>query len=168
MSTGARAHPPKKKHPPQPRRPPTEPLSDEARRNRASHEFGLAQVHLAEAEKLAVWGEAPNACIHSAYYAMHHCAVAVLLAAGGVGKSKDVPRSHEHVIEHFGNLVAGEPQDLAELGVLLSRARRDRMAADYGTAVIPGADRAAAITSEARRFFDACAARWMAAPGRQR
>ena len=164
MSKGARAHPPKKKHAPQPRRTPAQPLSEEARRNRAADEFALAEMHLAEAEKLAAWGQAPNACIHSAYYAMHHCAVAALFAAGGVGKTKDVPRSHEHVIEHFGNLSAGESEGIAELGTFLSRARRDRMAADYGTAAIHVADRAATITGEARRFLDACAVRWMASP----
>lgn len=143
---------------------PARPLLDEARRNRAADEFALAEMHLAEAEKLATWGQAPNACIHSAYYARHHCAVAALFATGGVGKTKDVPRSHEHVIEHFGNLAEGEPESIAELGALLSRARRDRMAADYGTTAIHAADRAVAIAAEARRFVDACSARWMVSP----
>jgi uncharacterized protein (UPF0332 family) len=81
---------------------------------KARQEFQKAVTHLEEAERLAQWGGAPNACVHSAYYAMHHCAAAAILASGGVGKRKDVPQSHEHVIQHFGGF-------LGESGKVLSR-----------------------------------------------
>jgi uncharacterized protein (UPF0332 family) len=74
------------------------PLSDTERAIKAKQEFEKAMIHLTEAEDIAEWGGAPNACVHSAYYAMYHCATAALLAAGGVGKRRDVPQSHEHVI----------------------------------------------------------------------
>src|SRR5882672_598746 len=67
-------------------------MSDHDRGVKAQHEFEKAMIHLIEAERLAAWGNAPNACVHSAYYGMHHCASAAILAAGGVGKLRDVPR----------------------------------------------------------------------------
>ena len=101
-------HPPKKKHSNRPRPLPVQPLSDHDRSVRGQEEFNKACIHLSEAEKLAEFGQTPNACIHSAYYAMHHAAAAALYASGGVGPRRDVPKSHEHVIEHFGKLVANE------------------------------------------------------------
>jgi uncharacterized protein (UPF0332 family) len=117
-------------------------------------------VHLVEAERLAGWGDAPNACVHSAYYAMHHCASAAILAAGGVGKRRDVPQSHEHVIEYFGNLVASETGYLGESGMILGRARTDRMVADYD--LVRGVTKRDAETTvkEARQFVDACRSKW--------
>src|SRR2546430_9436904 len=131
MSRGAKKHPPKKKHPNKPRPPAIVPISDIDRSVKAQQEFEKAMTHLIEAERLAEWGRAPNACIHSAYFAMHHCASAAILAAGGVGKHRDAPKSHEHVIEHYGKLVAAEAGDLGQSGMILSRARTDRMVADY-------------------------------------
>lgn len=130
----------------------------------ARHEFKKALIHLAEAEQLAAWGEAPNACVHSAYYAMHHCASAAILAAGGVGKRRDVPASHEHVIQHYGKLVAGEPGDLGHSGLVLSRARSDRMRADYD--LVRGANKrdAAATAADARRFIEVCKTKWNLMP----
>jgi uncharacterized protein (UPF0332 family) len=109
---------------------------------------------------MAGWGEAPNACAHSAYYAMHHCAAAAILAAGGIGRHRDAPKSHEHVIEHYGNLVASEPGYLGQSGKVISRARTDRMVADYG--LIRGITKAEAseTTGEARQFVDACRTKW--------
>lgn len=160
MNKGARSHPPKKKHANRPRPAPVSPLTDEERRERAKAEFRKALVHLSEAEKLSAWGEAPYACVHSAYYAMHHCAVAALLAAGGVGKAKDVPRSHEHVIEHFGKLVAGESGSLAGTARLLGRARTDRVDADYGLLPTSTSARASVLAADARNLIEACSARW--------
>jgi uncharacterized protein (UPF0332 family) len=97
----------------------------------AQEEFDKAVIHLVEAERLAAWGEAPNSCIHSAYYAMYHAASAYILASGGVGKRLDVPKSHEHVLQHFGKLVASEPGELSLMGKELSAARNERMVADY-------------------------------------
>jgi uncharacterized protein (UPF0332 family) len=84
-----------------------------------------------EAVAMSEWGEAPNACIHSAYYAMHFIAVAALLRAGGVGKRKDVPESHEHVIQHYARLAETLPAPFTESGKLLNRARDMRVEADY-------------------------------------
>lgn len=117
-------------------------------------------MHLAEAERLANWGQAPNACIHSAYYAMHHCAAAAILLAGGVGKRGDVPKSHEHVIEHFGNLVEHEAGALGQCGRMLSLARSERMMADYDLVRDAKPSEAAETVADARKFFDACRARW--------
>src|SRR5438105_4927311 len=127
MSRRGKKHPPKKKHTNRPRPAPVEPMSDFDRGIKAQQELEKAMIHLIEAERLAEWRSAPNACVHSAYYAMHHCASAAILAAGGVGKRRDIPQSHEHVIEHFGNLVATESGYLGQSGIALSRARTDRM-----------------------------------------
>lgn len=124
-------HPPKKKHANKPRPTAVIPLTAEERLTKARLEFAKALMHLGEAEQLASSKAAPNACVHSAYYAMHHCAVAAILAAGGVGKYLDAPKSHEHVIEHYGKLVIGEAGELGLSGLWLSRARTDRMVADY-------------------------------------
>jgi uncharacterized protein (UPF0332 family) len=160
MSRRAKSHPPKKKHANKPRPAAVVPLSDSERSIKAQQEFEKAMIHLIEAERLAEWGAAPNACVHSAYYAMHHCASAAILAAGGVGKRRDVPKSHEHVIEHYGKLVATEPGNLGLSGMVLSRARTDRMAADYD--LVRGAKNsdAAATTAQARAFIDACKSKW--------
>jgi uncharacterized protein (UPF0332 family) len=157
---GGARHPPKQKHPTKLRRPPVVPLSDLERKIKAQREFEKAMIHLIEAERLAAWGEAPNACAHSAYYAMHHCAAAAILASGGVGKRGDVPQSHEHVIEHYGLLVAGEAGGLGQSGMLLSRARTDRLVADYDLVRGITAAEVAALTVDARNFVDACRAKW--------
>lgn len=121
-------------------------------------------MHLAEAERLAKWGQAPNACVHSSYYAMHHCAAAAILSAGGVGRRGDVPKSHEHVIEHFAKLVEGEPGPLGQCGRVLSRARSDRMMADYDLVRHAGDDQAVAAVKYAKALIDACSARWRLGP----
>jgi uncharacterized protein (UPF0332 family) len=117
-------------------------------------------IHLIEAERIAAWGNAPNACVHSAYYAMHHCAAAAILAAGGVGKRRDAPQSHEHIIQHYGNLIASEPGYLGQSGMVLGRARTDRMVADYNLIRGITDTEAAATVMDARQFVDACKTKW--------
>ena len=158
---GEKSHPPRKRHANRPRPAPVVPLSDLERAIKAQQEFEKAMIHLIEAERIAQWGGAPNACVHSAYYAMHHCAAAAILAAGGVGKRGDVPQSHEHVIQHYGNLVADEPGFLGQSGMVLSRARTDRMVADYD--LVRGVTNldATAIVKDAREFVDACKIKWI-------
>lgn len=157
---GKKVHPPKKKRVNRPRRALIEPLSDLERQIKAQQEFEKAMIHLIEAERMAEWGNAPNACAHSAYYAMHHCAAAAILAAGGVGKRRDAPQSHEHIVQHYGNLIAAEPGFLGQSGMVLGRARTDRMVADYDLVRgIANAD-AAITVREAREFVDACKAKW--------
>lgn len=153
-------HPPKKKHHNKPRPHPVEPLSDLDRSVRGQEEFDKACIHLSEAEKLAEFARTPNACIHSAYYAMYHAASAALFASGGVGKRRDVPKSHEHVVEHFGKLVANETGELAGLGKVLSVARNDRLVADYD--MVHGATGIDAdeTTKLARKFVDTCMNKW--------
>jgi uncharacterized protein (UPF0332 family) len=160
MSRGKGTHPPKKKHPNRPRPAPIEPLSPQDRETKSRQEFEKALIKLREAEKMAAWGQAPNACVHSAYYAMYHCAAAAILASGGVGKRLDVPQSHEHVIQHYGRLVEGEEGDLGESGRLLSRARTDRTVADYDLVQGTNNDDARATTNDARKFLEANAAKW--------
>jgi len=153
-------HPPKKKHPARPRPEKIVPLSDAERREKAIGELGKALVQLNEAERMAAWGEAPNACVHSAYYAMHHAASAAILANGGVGKRGDVPKSHEHVIEHFDNIVEGEPEPLGSAGKLLNLALTDRLDADYGLGLSATSAEAAELTRQARILLDAIRTKW--------
>lgn len=91
---------------------------------------------------------------------MHHAAIAALYAAGGVGKRKDVPKSHAHVLEHYGKLVEPEVEPLSETGRMLSRAHADRMVADYD--LVQGATQkdAKEATAEARIMVDAVMKRW--------
>lgn len=160
MSREAKKHPPKKKHVNKPRPAPIVPITELDRSIKSRREFEKAVRHLVEAELLAALGKAANACVHAAYYAMHHCASAAILAAGGVGKHRDVPKSHEHVIEHYGKLVADEPGDLGQSGKILSRARTDRMVADYDLIRNVNNRDAAATTADARKLIDACNAKW--------
>jgi hypothetical protein len=95
---GRKVPPQKKKRANRPRRDAIVLLSELDRKIKAQQEFGKAMIHLIEAERMAEWGNAPNTCAHSAYYAMHHCAAAAILAAGGVGKRRDAPQSHEHIV----------------------------------------------------------------------
>ena len=109
-------------------------------------------------------GTSPNACAHAAYYAMHHCACAAILIAGGVGKYRDVPKSHEHAIEHYGVLTASEGGLLGESGKALSRARTDRTIADYDLGQTVSTAEASAMTADAKRLVEACARRWRLCP----
>jgi len=91
---------------------------------------------------------------------MYHAASAAILASGGVGKHLDVPKSHEHVIQHYGKIISLETGFLAESGLVLNRARTDRMASDYG--LVRGASKqdATRIAADARKFVDACVKKW--------
>jgi uncharacterized protein (UPF0332 family) len=156
-------HPPKKKHANKPRPVPAIPLSDIERADRARLEFAKALIHLDEAERLAKWSEAPNACVHAAYYAMNHCASAAVLAGGGIGKSRDAPKSHASLVEHFGKLVENEPGTLGECGRILSRALTDRLTSDYGLIHSVSAKDAAETAADARKLVDACRSKWKSA-----
>lgn len=91
---------------------------------------------------------------------MHHCAAAAILATGGVGKHRDVPKSHEHVIQHYGNLIAAEAGFLGQSGMILSRARTDRMVADYNLVEVVAEADVTATVRDARKFVEACKAKW--------
>jgi len=159
VNRGAKAHPPKKKHKNKPRSEPAAPWSDEQRSTEAWLSFERAMLHLGEAEQMATWGKAPNACIHAAYYAMYHCAIAAILASGGVGRRRNYPLSHEHIIEHYSKLVSGEPGDLGQTGVLINRARSERVTVDYGAISGAEVNDAADTTADAKRFIEAVCAK---------
>ena len=160
MSCRGERHPPKKKARKQTASRARRPYVDSKRNSKAQQEFEKATMHLVEAEQIASSGQAPNACAHSAYYAMYHCAAAAILAAGGVGKRRDVPQSHEHVIQHYGNLIAGEPGFLAQSGMVLSRARDRQDGSDYNLIRGVTAAEAAATVEDAREFVGACKTKW--------
>jgi len=115
-------HPPKKKRTNKPRPEPPERLPREQQLSKAAAEFKKAMRFLRQAELAADRGGLPDGCVHLAYYAMHHCAVAPLLCNGGVDKYGDVPQSHEHVTEHFSKAIADLP-GLVSLGVALEQVR---------------------------------------------
>lgn len=166
MTRAGQKHPPKKKARSKPRPDPVAPLSDEERVVRAQSEIDKAFMHLREAELLAKNGSAPNACVHSAYYAMYHCASAGLLAAGGVGRLGDVPKNHADVRQEFGKLVAGQSGILGQTGQMLSDALTDRMVADYVLDRSATVEIAKETTQNARLFLEACSKRWTLVPSR--
>jgi uncharacterized protein (UPF0332 family) len=87
---------------------------------------------------------------------MYHAATAVLHIAGGVGKTKHVPKSHEHVLEHFAKLAESVGGDATDASKILNRARSARMTADYGGAESPEDDEVEEIVQNARRFLEIC------------
>ena len=153
-------HPPKKKHANRPRPPAPVPLSAEERAERAKEEFGKAITFLKEAELVAAQGGAPHLVVHGAYFAMEHAARAALFAAGGVGKYLDVPKSHEHVNEHYGKLVAGLGEPLESTGRSLNRALTDRTIADYNLTTRATQASASELVRAARAMVDAIQTRW--------
>jgi uncharacterized protein (UPF0332 family) len=152
-------HPPKDKKINRPRSEPTQALTEEARLLRSRRELAKAKMHLQEALFLAETGSTPHACVHSSYYAMRHCARAALLNSGGVGKSKDVPASHEHVIQHFGKL-AGDENNPDSLGLLLNRARGERITSDYDLEDSITEAQASEAAAKATHFVEECIKRW--------
>jgi uncharacterized protein (UPF0332 family) len=146
----------RKKAPTRQRVTPLPPLSDKERLDLIGFEHGAAEIHLNEAIAILAWGEAPNACIHSAYYCMYHAATAVLHIAGGVGKTKRVPQSHEHVLQHFTKLAETVGGEGVEAARLLNQARSIRMTADYGGAEPPDEEDAEECVADARRFIEIC------------
>ena len=146
----------RKKAPTRERPTPLPPLSDEERAQLIRFEHGAAELHLKEAIAILAWGEAPNACIHSAYYGMYHAATAALHVAGGVGKTKRVPKSHEHVLQHFTRMAEAAGEEGIEAAQLLNRARSARITADYGGAEPPAEDEVEESVADARRFIEVC------------
>jgi uncharacterized protein (UPF0332 family) len=146
----------RKKAPARERAAPLQPLSENERKYLIDFEHAVAEIHLKEAIAIQAWGGAPNACVHAAYYGMYHAATAVLHIAGGVGKAKHVPKSHEHVLEHFTTLALTAGPDGAEAAKLLNRARSVRMTSDYGGAEPPDDDEIEQCVVDACRFVEIC------------
>lgn len=130
-------------------------------RNFARGRLRLGEVHLSEAELLVKKGDTPNACAHAAYYAMYHCAAAALYLENRTGKNGLVVESHEHVLQHYANLVKDEALPLSETAMWLNQARAARVRADYGM-VYGGATREDAQESctNAILFFKLFREKW--------
>lgn len=135
-------------------------LTGDQQAAKARAEYRMATRMLGEAEITARRGDTPSSTVHAAYYSMHHCARAVLLVLGGVDKWGDVPKSHEHVIEHFAKQAQRHGQDVAALGPVLIAARARRNIADYDTIQELDAAVAVELTWDARAFVDLCARTW--------
>ncbi len=134
------------KAPNQPRKPKAIPLTDAERASKAKDEHGRATLHMNEARRLAPWGQAPNACLHSIYYAMYHAATAVLFLHGGIGPARSVPESHTHVLGYFGQLAAKTGGEAEAAATLLANAKAAPEEFDYGSI-------AGASPEEARQFI---------------
>jgi uncharacterized protein (UPF0332 family) len=117
-------------------------------------------MHLREAELLAAAGTAPSACVHSAYYAMYHCAAAALLTTGGIGRRGDIPRNHAGIMEEYGKRFDGEEGILGQTGKMLAEALVGRVIADYALGRDSTNEEAIEITGKARIFVDACSEKW--------
>ncbi|WP_109667106.1 HEPN domain-containing protein [Mesorhizobium loti] len=157
------------KKPAKPRREPIVELTEDEREEEASQAIEKAVIHLKEAEEMAPWGKAPNACAHAAYYAMHFVAVAALFRSGGVGKHKSVPKSHEHVLRHYIKLAEASTSPIKESAMMLNRALNLRLESDYfindqgvWDSGMHGASKneAAEMTAEARKLLNAWMAVW--------
>jgi uncharacterized protein (UPF0332 family) len=85
-----------------------------------------------------------------------HCAAAVILVTGGVGKSRSSPANHQDVIRHFATLVEGESEDLNACGKALNRAFNARETADYGLANVAAPDDAVLTANDATAFVRHC------------
>jgi uncharacterized protein (UPF0332 family) len=90
---------------------------------------------------------------------MHHCARAALFKSGGVGKSRDVPESHEHVIQHFGRLEDASGK-VGGLGMMLNRARGERVASDYDLDDEITDEQASETAADAVHFVEQCRKLW--------
>jgi uncharacterized protein (UPF0332 family) len=90
---------------------------------------------------------------------MHHCARAALFKTGGVRKRKDVPDSHEHVIQHFGKL-EDDGSNSDSPGLLRNRARGERIASDYDLEDSITEAQATDAAAKAAHFVEKCIKRW--------
>ena len=144
------------KAPNQPRKPKAIPLTDAERAGKAKDEHGRATLHMNEARRLAPWGQAPNACLHSINYAMYHAATAVLFLHGGIGPSRAVPESHTHVLGYFGQLAAKTGAEAEAAATLLANAKAAREEFDDGSIAGASPEEARAAFEDARQFIPIC------------
>jgi uncharacterized protein (UPF0332 family) len=157
MTKKAKKHPPKNKHSNKPRPEPVTPLTESQRLTASKQEFRKALVHLLRSETIVQGGVALSASIHLNYYAMYHCVIAAILAAGGVGKNRDAPKSHRTVMEHFNSLAIADEPDLPRI---LNDAFTDRETEDYGMPRDIGQKDANERVAAARNFIEACRRKW--------
>jgi uncharacterized protein (UPF0332 family) len=114
-----------------------------------------ARRHLTEAEAMDL-ALTPAAAVHSAYYAMHLAARAVLLLLDG----ERAPTRHGAVIGRFGQVArdATSARDaLTQAGRDLNRMYEERVAADYDIDELTSADVARECLAKAGRFLATCA-----------
>jgi hypothetical protein len=82
---------------------------------------------------------------------------------GGVGSAKHVPKSHEHVLEHFTKLTDKLGDHAIEAAKLLNRVRSVRMTADHGGAEPPDQEALKMFVADASPFVEICV-RWLGLP----
>jgi uncharacterized protein (UPF0332 family) len=159
MKKPGMTHPPKKKHAAKPRAQVVR-LTEEQQLAKARAEMRKAMDILSEAKALAATEIAPMACVHSAYYAMHHCAIAVLLVTGGADRFGDVPGSHKHVVEHFAARIESDAKALTGLVEDLRGALVDRVTADYDAHGAVSMGEATHLVAQAEAFLAKCGSQW--------
>ena len=115
----------------------------------------MAVRHLEEAQAVRAAGVAPLSTVHSAYYAMHHAARAVLILKA-TGPDIVGPRSHGSVVQEFGRLMKGGTAPLLQAGRDLNLMMRERTAADYGVTYLATTAVAHAAVARAATFLDLC------------
>ena len=160
MSPKKLAHPPKKKHHNRPRKIPIAPLTDEHREKMSDQEFRKALSLAKEAEIVSKLGSVPSACIHSAYFAMEHCACAAILRYGGVGAERSFPRRHQDIILHIERLTAEEVGDMRGFGDSLKEVYLLREAADYFVSRDPTNEDASFAVGRMQKYLNATRAKW--------
>jgi uncharacterized protein (UPF0332 family) len=136
-------------------------LTAKQQRDMARLEFAKAKLLLSEADSIHKMGKAHGGSVRAAYYAMEHAACAAILLFGGVGDAKGFPRSHHHIIAHFGTFAAKD-RLLDQYGGLLSQVYSLREIADYSATSHPGRTDADFALRAAREFLSACAEKWKA------
>lgn len=157
-------HPPKKKHANKPRSDAVLPWTESERQQRGQFELSAALRHLEEAKAVLTLKEAPIATVSRAYYAMHHCAISVILASGGVGKTKSFPESHVYVISHFSKIAEKAGGLVGQAGVVLNEVFELRKLGDYGTGRFLTNKDAVDSVSSAVIFIEACRKEWNLIP----
>ena len=125
--------------------------------------WSLAVKHPDEAKATGAMGQAPISTIHSAYYAMHHAARAVLVSRA-TGADVVGPRSHGAVVQEFGRLVKGGPADVLQARRGLNQLMDERTAADYGVTFVANPADALAAVGRAIAFLDVCRAAFGMSP----
>jgi uncharacterized protein (UPF0332 family) len=94
----------------------------------------------------------PRAVIHSAYYAMFHAALAVLLIESG-----SFPKKHASVIGLFGALVKDRSPEHRDAAHNLNKIEELRIKADYSHEVAIDESAARSAREKAAAFLDLCA-----------
>lgn len=136
-------------------------LTVKQQREMARLEFAKAKLLLSEADTIHKMGKAHGGAVRAAYYAMEHAACAAILLFGGVGEAKGFPKSHRHIMAHFGTFAAKDVL-LDQYGGLLSQVYGLREIADYSATSHPGRADAEFAVGAARDFLSACATKWKA------